>query len=325
VIVVALIGIFGWRYLPIKPGSGGVKPDLVDRPIPGPGPGPGPVSPEKPDSGDKPGRVVVPSRPSGYVRVADAKVTGLRFFESGKGFPPVDKRSFASRFAKSSRYINWQLDLDYPKRSSPLKFQVEAIWYKPDNSVYTRQNVTIEMQSGWNSSSHAMGYGSDKGGSFAPGDYTVDMLVGGERVARGRFEVYVGEAPPAGYIQSLNATVTSVKFFESGSDLPARDQRRYASQFRIGPTRYINWELNLAMPTRTSRADFTIHEVWRKPDGTIEKDDNFKTYVESGWATSWHTRGWGRADGGKWVPGTYRVDLYVDNAKVASGTFEAVY
>jgi hypothetical protein len=45
-------------------------------------------------------------------------------------------------------------------------------------------------------------------------------------------------------------------------------------------------------------------------------------HVEPGWGSSWHTAGSGYAEPGHWIPGTYRVDLYCKNRRVAGGTFQ---
>ena len=73
---------------------------------------------------------------------------------------------------------------------------------------------------------------------------------------------------------------------------------------------------------RNARADFSIRQVWTKPDGTVDRDSNLSAYVDSGWYLSEHRDGWDASGGSGWSLGVYRVDLYIDNRKIASGTFE---
>jgi hypothetical protein len=63
---------------------------------------------------------------------------------------------------------------------------------------------------------------------------------------------------PTNYISSLDATVASVLFFESGFDTPPKQQRQYQTSFSIQTTRYISWELNLSYPAHNSERRIVI-------------------------------------------------------------------
>jgi hypothetical protein len=121
----------------------------------------------------------------------------------------------------------------------------------------------------------------------------------------------------------FNSPVESLRFFESGYGEVSREQRSYASRFAQSESRYINWELNLAHGTRGG-ADyhFVINANWYKADGTILATQTVQSYIKPNWSKSFHNLGWGYGDAGKWAVGSYRVDLYIQDNKVASGTFE---
>jgi hypothetical protein len=58
------------------------------------------------------------------------QVTGLQFYESGYDGLPRDQRVYAERFAsETSRYINWELNLEYPAPGLRVDFQITAVYY----------------------------------------------------------------------------------------------------------------------------------------------------------------------------------------------------
>jgi formylglycine-generating enzyme required for sulfatase activity len=121
----------------------------------------------------------------------NATVVGLRFFESGKETIALKFRSYQTRFRSSrTRYLNWELELSYPAVTALGRIPFVALWYKPDGSVLIRQSDVFHPQPGWTHSFHSLTWGSEEGGAFAVGQYRVDILVEGQIVARGTFEVF---------------------------------------------------------------------------------------------------------------------------------------
>jgi tetratricopeptide (TPR) repeat protein len=125
------------------------------------------------------------------------------------------------------------------------------------------------------------------------------------------------------YIPSLNAKVTSFRFFEGSYISLPQGQRVYENLFEKSKTRYIFWELALEhTPPPSRRINFTIVEVWYGPDNKVITTQNFNSFVEPGWSGSYLYHGYGWKEPGKWSTGTYRVDLYIEGAQVATGSFE---
>lgn len=117
--------------------------------------------------------------------------------------------------------------------------------------------------------------------------------------------------------------VSPLQFFEGPHDKsPDKSERVYRFSFDRGSTRTVWWELNLTYPKPNQRIDFKVDAYWYRPDGTEMGRQTLDGYVQPDWKSSWHTRGWGWADTGHWTSGTYRVDLYVANTRVASGSFQ---
>jgi hypothetical protein len=125
------------------------------------------------------------------------------------------------------------------------------------------------------------------------------------------------------YVPDLNATVTSLRFFEKapGEQIPEA-KREYATRFKASKTRGVYWELSLDHPPLGQRKNLTIRSVCYGPDGGIFGEGELKTYVEANWGKSKHIYGWGFDDLGHWKDGKYRVDLFVGDKKITSGSFE---
>ena len=127
-----------------------------------------------------------------------------------------------------------------------------------------------------------------------------------------------------GYIPSIDARVTEMRFFERGSDNIVPDDRVYRSTFDRKTTRFIYHELNLGYPLHGSRADFDVEVTYRRPDGSIFATSTQKSHVEGDWTASSHAFGRGWVDPGKWRADTYTIDLSVKGDLVASGQFVVV-
>ena len=237
---------------------------------------------------------------------------------------PKARRSYTSRFANSgTRYVNWELNLEYPKSTTESRFDLETKWFKPDGSPETTQNQVVVLPAGTTNIFTANGWGNADGKYYHAGMYTVEFYIAGKKLGGSKFEIYEGEAPPSGYIQSIDAVIGPILFYESATGRIAKEQRVYQTRFSRS-ARYLNWEVHLTFPKPASHTAFTIHEIWHRPDGALEKEQDFLAYIEPAWDNSTHSsEGWGSAKGG-WIPGTYRVDFYVDKRRVAASSFEIV-
>jgi hypothetical protein len=134
-----------------------------------------------------------------------------------------------------------------------------------------------------------------------------------------------GIRPEPGGVPGLplpGAHVTEVKFFESGYDAPELGHRTYQTRFDHRTARYVNWELNTSCPALPSRVDFTINATWYNPNGTVFAQQSLNTYADAGWTTPVFNfgRGWRKA--GNWKRGFYRVELFVNGSRVATGSFQ---
>jgi len=125
-----------------------------------------------------------------------------------------------------------------------------------------------------------------------------------------------------GYVRVINAKVTSVKFFESAYNHPDRKDRVYRSSFSRTQSRYINWEVNFEHAAAGRRIDYKIESIWYSNGAEIWRAQ-CNSYVQADWVNSYWAQGYGWANAGPntWRSGNYRVDLYIEGAKIASGNF----
>jgi serine/threonine protein kinase len=120
-----------------------------------------------------------------------ANVTDMRFFEGGYDIPPRDERQYTTRFAQSdTRYINYELNLEFPEPGHQVEFQVEAVYYRPDGTELTTLSADYHLEADWTTSWHAKGWGWDEPGNWPVGTYDVELYVDGYLIAFGVFEVY---------------------------------------------------------------------------------------------------------------------------------------
>ncbi len=123
-------------------------------------------------------------------------------------------------------------------------------------------------------------------------------------------------------IPALQANVEALRFFEGPKEQPPRDEREYGQRFARAEARYVYYELYLEYEEHDRRIDFALDIVYYYPDGSVFTEFTGNHHIEPDWTTSWHAKGWGWGEPGKWTLGTYRVELYLEGEMIASGTFE---
>ena len=126
------------------------------------------------------------------------------------------------------------------------------------------------------------------------------------------------------YLKQLKAKVYSVKLFEDKAGAPTPfKQRVYKTKFAKTDTRYIVCELRLVHEIpRKHRLNFPLKAVLKDNSNNMLTDQTTNTYVEPQWKRSHHSIGIGWNDYGKWLIGTYKIELYVGNKKVSEKMFE---
>jgi hypothetical protein len=138
----------------------------------------------------------------------------------------------------------------------------------------------------------------------------------------------IANRPPTNRIKLLdNAPVKALHFFESGRNVPRNlSGIVYRTRFERASTRFVDWDLEIEAYFNLfkKKQSFEIRAVWYKPDGGILTEQNTVfAYDPSGFGGH-YINGWGSDDSGHFESGTYKVDFYVLDEKVASGSFEVL-
>ena len=130
-----------------------------------------------------------------FISSLNATVTGLRFYESGHGKVPYKQRAYRTEFPKSStRYVYGELRLEYPKGSPRTDFEVLAIYYNPDGSIFGQHSQKFYIDPEFTSVACASGRGWSESGNWEIGTYRVNLLIKGQKIASGSFSITAGKA-----------------------------------------------------------------------------------------------------------------------------------
>jgi len=116
--------------------------------------------------------------------------------------------------------------------------------------------------------------------------------------------------------------IDEFRLFNSGEDPMASAQRVYSHNFSQTNARIIYCELDLKHTGLKKNKAFVIQAVYHDPDGVKYGQAQIETVVEAGWTWSNWVLGFGWDYPGNWEVGTYRVDLYVGDEKIASDSFK---
>ena len=131
----------------------------------------------------------------------------------------------------------------------------------------------------------------------------------------------LADADYLGVIAPIKARVMRVRFFESGEDVPIREQRNYQKTFAATQARYIHWELEFEFPELARAQSVDITAVYYWPDGGVMGAPVHNAKLEAGWTYSWQSYGWGWPQAGRWPLGVYKAEFYVGDDKVAASAF----
>jgi len=123
-------------------------------------------------------------------------------------------------------------------------------------------------------------------------------------------------------VPELNVAVAWMKFFEGGYEGVPYGQRHYAGRFSATSSRYIYWELGFDFPPRQQRQDFKIEGLYYNDRNQMIGRADLDAHIQPEWKGSFHANALGNKVPGFWKPGTYRVELFINGSRVASGSFE---
>ena len=125
-------------------------------------------------------------------------------------------------------------------------------------------------------------------------------------------------------IPSVQAKLSSLKFFETGPNIPAANLRSFDVKFEAARTRYIGLELTLQHPAPGRVASFNVACAYRTASDSLIGQFDVPFTIQADWQFTVSARNLGHADPGHWKPGTYRATCTSEGQTVAQSTFEIV-
>ena len=133
----------------------------------------------------------------------------------------------------------------------------------------------------------------------------------------------IPEKPPETLSKLPPLLVESLNFFESGKEVPPKEERQYSTRFPQSTARFVNFELNVC--NRLYRQRNQTHQMWVRlydPNGGLLGEGQHDWVIEADCERTWMTWGWGNAEPGRhWSRGLYNVVVLIDGAEIAKGSF----
>jgi len=106
-----------------------------------------------------------------------------------------------------------------------------------------------------------------------------------------------------------------LSFYESGTGVLKLEQRRYSTNFPQS-ARYIMYDLMATnLKSRRDRT-YRLEQCYCLPNGKVERATPQDWIIRV-----WYSWGWGWTEPGHWTPGSYRVEIRIDEAEFAEGSF----
>jgi hypothetical protein len=246
-----------------------------------------------------------------------ARVTAIRLFESGADVPDREARTITATFdALTTRFINIELELQYPRVSRSTEFEIGCRFDGPDSTART-PTVRGSVDPGWVGSYHTAGWGARNRGMWPEGTYKVTCQGDGKTVATSEFKVVKARAA----VDALGASLTHLRFFQSLAERLPVETRRYGARFDARTARWIKAEFGLVYPPAAAATTFAVECIFTFPDGSTRAVKSERR-VPAGWTGSVHAQGIGQDRAGGWPAGGYRVGCSSDGREFAAGNFE---
>ena len=139
-----------------------------------------------------------------HIPSLNARVTELRFYEGGWDSTSRDARVYTNIFSGlTTRYISWELNLAYPPQPERIDYEIEAVFYRPDGTVFSRQTAEAYVKEGRTNSWRSRGRGWREPRKWRPGVYKVELSIDEQLVASGEFEIVDSRIPVEGPFADL--------------------------------------------------------------------------------------------------------------------------
>lgn len=136
---------------------------------------------------------------SAYAQL-NATVKSLKFYEGGRDNVTLEAREYDDFKQTATRFVFYELTLEYPQPGKPVVFSMDFICYKANGAQFSKITADFTVQAEWKKSIHTSGYGWDIPGNWPAGTYTVNVYDTQSKalITTGTFIIDDGDDPASG-------------------------------------------------------------------------------------------------------------------------------
>ncbi len=245
-------------------------------------------------------------------------IESIKLFEFGTERPLKADRFYAETFDKDyTRYIGVEVNfINHLYKKEYQEHPIEFIWYNAQGVVEGKQQGTVQINKDWRSSYYnTNGWGWKKAGNWLVGDYKVEIKINGVNVGEKKFS-----------IREKGYDVQSIKIFGYKNIEPKIKDRTYPETLNTDSIKSLGVEIsfnNRLFKKAAQEHDLTLK--WYGADGKYQGKQKGRIKIKKEWSSSYYTSsGWGFKELGKWKPGNYRAEVFIDNNFVGEKTIEII-
>ncbi len=142
---------------------------------------------------------------SAYAQLG-ATVKSLKFYEGGRDNVPMEAREYDDFQQTDTRFVFFELTLEYPQPGKSVAFSLDFICYKANGAQFSKITANFTIQPEWIRSIHTSGYGWDAPGNWPAGSYTLKVYDTQNKtlIATGTFTINDGDDDVSGIEIDLN-------------------------------------------------------------------------------------------------------------------------
>ena len=115
--------------------------------------------------------------------------------------------------------------------------------------------------------------------------------------------------------------ILSLRFYRGASNAPEMAQRQFASRFPKSSTQFVYYQIEIENPWKYISVEYKLLARYYKPDGSVDGEIEDQIVTKPERETFWHSRGLGWEKAGNWLPGAYRVEIFINSEHRISGEF----
>jgi hypothetical protein len=246
----------------------------------------------------------------------------IRLFEQADvGVQSIARRAYATHFdATRMRWLGIEITGTYDAPTENVLLPVECLMQRPDGTkVPTARDMSFQLFAGETESSSAnVLWGVEDEDDWPAGHYEVECAIEGRKFGPAPFEVMQNATDVAG----TEIRVAEMRFFPVVKDLPAKQEREYATLLRAADTRRIGVEVEFthAPLGGTVKVPIACYFYW--PDGQTSPPLNLTYEPEATWPGGYAAGGMGWDEPGQWPSGVYTVVCMIYGRPVAVDRLE---